>query len=554
MSLEIYSGQSDAQQATAVAAIKLALAGFIETIADGGKDLNREAAKAYLHEQFLLMVAGGYCGMNIALDYGTNYVDTMLAPIEAELRKIRAAADHPVAVSPADAVAAVYRMQGEARRLSAELTAYYANTPREVGDVIVNYLRDNNIEANLPDGVTRAVVNRAVIVTFVTDRSEESAPSPVSALVEMDQNDTLTITRPAYTSGRNITHWRPYRSASANNGAAFRLIPNPADEKGFAIATTSITDDLKDEELQEECPTTMWAEPRADMEGIKAGPNGVNAGYVDNNWCPCEPYVPYAWPREYEVTTDFPIVGHAVVDQGWVILTRGKPYLVAGTDPAQMAARKLEFDQACVAKRGIVEVPGGVVYPSADGLCLIDSAGNGRVLTGELFTKEQWEALVPSSIFAAAHEGVYRFNYNTGSVSGTYELHLASGKLSTSDVAGSTFYRDLFTDVMYAAEGTAIKAIMRGATRRTGTWKSKRVVLASPANFAWLQVDSSFESAVTVKVYADGTLWHTATVSTVEPVRLPQGRYREWEVQVESAASAVTSVILASTTAELRAV
>jgi hypothetical protein len=553
MSLEIYVGPSAGQKTTALASITAAIYGYIEDAADGGKDLNREGLKAYLRAQFELMYPSYCSSLFYALDIGTNYVDQMIEPILAEFRKIRAAAEHPVPIQPADAVAAVYRMQGEARRLSADLTAYYANTPREVGDVIANYLRDNDIEANLPDGVQRLIESRAYITTFVTDRSEESAPSPASELIDLDQNDTVAVTRPAYTSGRNITHWRVYRSNSSSNGAAYQMVPNPSDAKGWLIASTTITDDLKAAELQEVCPTATWDEPVATLQGIKAGPNGVNAGYEGNNWWPCEPYVPYAWPREYGITTDFPIVGHAVVGQSWVVLTRGRPYQISGADSASMLARKLDFNQACVAKRGIVEVTGGVVYPSPDGLCLIDEVGNGRILTGEHFSKTQWEALVPSSIFAAEVDGCYVFHYDTGSATGTYSLRLADGKLTTLDVAGSTFYRDLFTDVVYAAEGTAIKAIMRGATRRTGTWKSKRIVLAQPTGFAWLQVDSSFESAVTVKIYADGTLWHTAAVTTVDPVRLPVGRYRDWEVQVESAAEAVTSVLLAGHTAELQA-
>jgi hypothetical protein len=556
MSLEIYAGPSAGQKTTALAAITAAIYGYIETVADGGKDLNREGLKAYLRAQFELMYPAYCSSLNFVLDLGANYLDAMIEPINAEFRRIRAAADHPVPIAPADAVAAVYRMQGEARRLSAELTTFYANTPREVGDVIAAYLRDNNIEAEIPDGVTRTIEDRVYLATFVTDRSEESAPSPISTMVELDQNDTCTVGMPAVPAGRFITHWRAYRSADGSAGADFELVPNPADEKGWPIATTSFTDSLKANELQEVCPTGLWLEPPADLRHIKAGPEGVNAGHTKNTWYCTVPFKPYAWLLGKGKTTDFPIVGHAAMDQGWLILTQGRPYLISGTDPFSMTSRKLDSTQACTSAEGIVEISGGAAYPSPDGICVADAAGNIQVVTEGLFKPEQWDALDPTSIRAVEHEGYYIFAY-TGNGGGVYALHLKTGRLAKRDLTGSAFYRDLLTDSLFMATGTTVKRLYAGATKRTGIWRTKRADIGE-TGFAWLQVNGVLDAAVTVRIYAWDTvtkamvLWDTAVLTDDVPVRVAEGTSDKWEIEVESATTSVVEVILASSVEELQ--
>ena len=52
-------------------------------------------------------------------------------------------------------------------------------------------------------------------------------------------------------------------------------------------------------------------------------------------------------------------------------------------------------------------------------------------------------------------------------------------------------------------------------------------------SFGWLQVQGEHTS-VTVKIYAEGNLVHTATVTNNTPQRLPAVRARYWEIQVES--------------------
>lgn len=400
--------------------------------------------------------------------------------------------------------------------------------------------------ASNPDGLvtvtTRILEDRFYIQTFVTDWDEESAPSPVSTIVTLDQNDTVALTLASPPSGRHITKSRIYRTNVGSASAAFQFVAE--------VTGTSYTDSKKGAELGEVCPTLTWAEPPSNLQGLVGMPNGIMAGFFGNTVCFCDPYHPYAWPVEYQITTEYPIVGLAVYGQTLVVGTRGNPYLMSGADSASMSALKLDANQACVSRRSMVTTDAGVIYASPDGLCLANPSGVKCVTNGDaggqpIWVREDWQALNPSSIIAAEHEGIYVFLYSGGCYA------LGDGKLVRLDITGSALYMDKVTDMLYVASGTSILgAFLSG--RRTGLWRSKRFMLSQHAAYAWVQLAGDYSAAATVRIYADGALFHTATLSSNTPQRVPPGRFKEWEVELESTAR-VTELTLASSTAELQA-
>lgn len=416
--------------------------------------------------------------------------------------------------------------------------------------------------------VTRIIDTRFYIATFVTDWGEESAPCKPSDLVEVDQNDSVTITRPVPASGetfasRHITKWRLYRSNSGSETAAFQFVAE------LPIATTTYTDDKKAEELGEVCPTLTWDEPpyRADLQfdgfpfpvvgtnpflrGLVGMPNGIMAGFFDNTVAFCEPYVPYAWPVEYQITTEFPIVGLGVFGQTLFVGTTGNPYFISGADSASMSAQKLDARQACVSRRSIASVQGGVLYASPDGLCVADPSGV-KVVTLGLFTREDWQKLDPASMIAASHENIYYLFY-TGQGGGCLTFDLASSKLGRIDLSATATFTDTLTDTLYVANGTSIFSVYGGTTRRVSRWKSALMTLNRQEPFGWIKVygDQSPASPITVRWFGDGALRHTATFTDTNPQRLPPGRWLEHEIEVEGSAR-VTRVMIAGSTQELQ--
>ena len=452
------------------------------------------------------------------------------------------------------------------RTASAKLTADYdllnARLATNINDSVMPALT-----ALFPTPTTRLVDTRFYVTTLVTDWGEESSPSPVSDMLTVDQNDTVTVGDPSgYLTDRGISGWRLYRSNSGTVDSQFQLVADVAAANWdttlscFTFAGTGYEDSFKGAQLGEVLPTTTWLAPPITVKaggeiviylsGLVGMANGVMAGYFDNTVCFCEPYVPYAWPIQYQLSVKHPIVGLGAFGQSLFVGTRSAPYLVSGSDSASMSAIELPSVQACVSARSIVSVENGVLYASPDGICMCDSNGV-RVVTEALFTRADWQALNPSSIFAALHDGVYYFNCSGGTPACTYALDFGASKLIKTDIAASTFYEDRVTDTLYYSTGTTVKALFADATKRTATYRTGIVKLPKPESMAWLQVDSDFTSSVVVNWYGDGVLRKATTVASIAPVRLPAGIYLEHEIEIVTSAR-VTSVMLASTTAELQ--
>ena len=465
-------------------------------------------------------------------------------------------------VQASSSVAAVQSAQAAATAAHDEIYAYYqrllAQLGASSGAELVGLGDGGQLFEVDPD---RIMELRYYVATYVTDWGWESAPSPLSEALELDQNDTVTVTVPAPPAGYGITHWRLYRSSAGTNEAAFLFV----DE--MLATTRTYQDTVPVDGLGEVCPTWGWAMPpfREDKEsaqgtkpprgadpylrGAVAMPNGIIAGFIDNFVAFCDPYHPYAWPVEYQITTEHPIVGLGVFGQTLFVGTMGYPYFISGSDSASMSAQKLAVDQPCISRRSIVALEQGVVYASPDGLCLASAAGV-QLVTAGLFAREDWQALQPAGLVAAAHEGVYYF----WAAGRAFALDVASAKLSEIDAQAEALHRDVLTDGLYAVVDGRIRRLFAEG-RRTGHWKSRIVQGGRQEPFAWIQVDGEQDAAApaVVRWHGDGALRYEVSITDDLPHRLPPGRWREHELELESAAR-ITALRLASTTAELQQV
>lgn len=133
-----------------------------------------------------------------------------------------------------------------------------------------------------------------------------------------------------------------------------------------------------------------------------------------------------------------------------------------------------------------------------------------------------------------------------------WAVEMLAGAIEDPDAGDAAYelYTDLRTDTLYVVDGTDIVPLIGGNTARTATWRSRRFVMPPSPSFAWLRVNSDFTDDVIVRLYRDGLLHVSVTVTSKTPVRVPAGRGRIWELEIESAAR-VTSVRIATSSAEL---
>lgn len=381
--------------------------------------------------------------------------------------------------------------------------------------------------------------------TYVNDWGWESAPSPVSAAVDRPPNGSTTLSDFASAPAGNygINRMRIYRTQAGTSGTAdfffLREVPYP---------TGSTTDDNRD--LGEVCPVTTWLAPPDDLSNLTALWNGMLAGISGNGVRFCEAYVPYAWPIAYDaVPPDGKPVALGVFGQNLLVLTTGRPLLVAGSSPDSMDQQPLEIPQACVAAKSAVSMGFGVAWASNDGLMFFGSGG-AKNLTAGLMTRDDWRALKPETICGQMYEGLYFGSYNDGSGVKGFLIDPSNPQgiyfLST---GYAVTHFDELQDQLYVLDGSTVKRWDAG-TPMTVTFKSKVFRQVQPVTFGAVEVVAD-GFPFTFKVWADGALKHTQTVTSSEPFRLPSGfMATDWQVEV-SGTQAVQAVVMASSMEEL---
>jgi hypothetical protein len=569
----VYKGGN---RSLAVAAITAAANSYKVQLTDGSWTLNIPAMQLWIYNEGKKILENGeyhYSFYASEQQFGVTETHTNVSSLAGYIARENwlTHPNWPTATAPATGgapnVAAVRDAQAQLKTLADTVTKEYDRIVAKFADDLASFYDSENIDAQLPELVVRTPQDRFYIFTYVDDWGQESAPSPVSEVAEVDQNDEVSLTFPSHPTGRNIVGFRLYRSSTASSSTAYQSLisKNEAyaelDERGefkyYKISVTAGVDDAKDTELREVCPTAdyfnaiFWSEPPENMRGLVGLPNGILAGFFDNTVCFSEPLHPYAWPTAYQMSCEHPIVGLGVFGQTLVVMHQGGVDYMGGADSVSMSAQRNISLQACVSARSIVSVEGGVLFASPDGLCMA-SDGGVQIVTEGHFTAADWRALNPSQCIGAFHEGTYYALLG----STIYMLNLPTRKLVTFSPSGSVsaMHVDRLTDSLYYTTGTSIVKAFGSASKRTALAKSKVFIMPKHEPLAWLQVDSEEAfGVVTVRWYGDGVLRHTSTVTSSEPVRLPPGRYREHEVEIESSLT-LAVVTLASTTEELQSI
>jgi hypothetical protein len=386
---------------------------------------------------------------------------------------------------------------------------------------------------------------RVYTYTFVNKESGfefESAPAEASSSVDVRDGQTVSLSGfSSVPSGYAITHKRIYRAV---NGV-FLFVSE------IVAANANFTDDVKPDALGEEVPTLTWTAPPQTLTGLTNLPNGLMAGFSGRDIYFCDPYHPHAWPEQYIQTVDYPIVGLGRMDTTLAVLTKGTPYIIQGTHPLNMSVVKADIEQACVSKKSIVSLMGGVLYAAPDGLMLLSPSGS-RIVTENLFDFGQWQAFFkPESIHAYQQDNQYIAFYNNGTQSGGFIFDVRSGQFILHDIYADAGYHDLLRDKLFLAvndSGNKVKVWGTGSAK-SYIWRSKKFSLPQVMGFSCAQLEAE-AYPMTLKFYLDNTLYHTQTVQNRNPFRLPSKVGRDLEMQVEGS-NEVFSLSIANSMTEL---
>lgn len=401
----------------------------------------------------------------------------------------------------------------------------------------------------------------AFALTYVTDLGEESQPSPLGSIVKYSPGQAVTLTATdTPPAGRGVTGRRVYRTVTDFSGNA---VLHYVGQTGAGAGAT-FTYTLGGDPVQEPIPSMDYDQPRDDLLGLTAMANGMMAAFSGATLCFCEPYIPHAWPRKYELVMDAPIVGLVSFGQSLAVLTTRAPHIVGGSHPSVMVAERWEESLPCVSRYSIVDTGNAALYASHEGLVEISPAGP-RVITRGLFDFGTWAAIRPSAIRSAVvHDGRYKFISdpddglpNGGIIDLTGEepffiaesidacqlyVRPSNGRLYTlaDDDAGGS--RPLME---FDAEGEADVPYL---------WRSGVVSLPQLTNFGWAYLDcDGGTSAATVNLLGgrSGTTLLASFSAERTPVRLPAGRLeQQFSIEITGSAT-VRSVSFGGDPSEL---
>lgn len=262
-----------------------------------------------------------------------------------------------------------------------------------------------------PTGGVGSTVSRAYVYTWVTAYGEEGPPSPPTVNSgHVDGTWNLTLTAPAGAdmgTDRNITKVRIYRTVTSVSGVATYFF---VAEQNAATTTYADTNSDTTVSANDQLESTSWSGPPSDLEGWVTMSNGMIAGWRNNEIWFCEPYRPHAWPAQYTLAVDYPIVGLGVNGQTLVVCTQGYPYILTGVHPSSATQSRLTNFEPCTSRGSILSTPEGVYYGSPNGLILV-ADGAAKVITRDTCTKDKWQQLVNVSTMRAARLGVDYFTF-----------------------------------------------------------------------------------------------------------------------------------------------
>lgn len=454
-----------------------------------------------------------------------------------------------------------------ARINSSAYPGVLASTPAYNGTTktfTVVYGPDTNNSTNTwtRTDVLETQVDRAYLFTLVNDYEEEGPPSkptetvpatPDTAIpldltwVKDNAEASLNLKNPY---GYNVTKLRIYRTDATGT---FRLLPTVEDGDTVYERTVAadmeviVSDTANDAALGEPLSTQGYYAPPDDLKGITALPNGVMVGFRKSDTtgktvCASVPFHPYAWPTDYRLNTESFIVGLAPTATGLVVLTDAMPYVITGNDPASWSAVKLEAQEPCLQKRSIVDMGDYAMYASPNGLIAINGA-TVKNATGEILTREQWQAYNPSTIYGSFYNGRYIGSYLSGSVRKGFVFNPTDGSFTDTEFALHALWNDQKTGKLWVLTSTGGICEWGAGSDLSYTWRSKLFLAPKPVNFGAMQVLlEDYTKTTTVQVFVsdskiplfqDGAGASTPKALTDNNVfRLPSG-YMSQAYQVE---------------------
>lgn len=336
-------------------------------------------------------------------------------------------------------------------------------------------------------------------VTGMTDLNRKFALVSVNAATKKVVV-ALTTTQ-IYTAAGSWTRVAPHNTTGMTK-LIYRTVGTNTDYKlvvEVAVATASYNDTVPATtvSLNNGIQTLDNFPPPKNLHSLVLLANGALAGLAGNEFCMSELGKPYSWPIAYRYS--FPGTGVALCAAGnaAIILTDGFPYVATATVPEAASVTKIPGDTLapCTAKRGVVDIGSGAIFPSHDGIYVATTSGV-RNITEGLYTFDEWQLLKPAS-FKAAFAGQSYYAMHDGDSAAQGGIFMLNIKEPDSVIAFNeqvdTLHSNPFDGRMYAGKANKISQWdVDDNNRYMAYWQSRDYQLGKPVNLSVAQVQARF--------------------------------------------------------------
>lgn len=357
---------------------------------------------------------------------------------------------------------------------------------------------------------------RSYVYTFMNAWGEESAPSPASNIVRVDDGATVTVSNiQAPGPDDDVAFVILYRSSTGFRQADGK-IQKPLTEylecATLTPGTTTFTDNVQAIYLAGALETQYDRPPPEGLSQLVSIGDQVRlAGCVKNRLYFSENHEPHNWPAKYDLTLDYHIVHIRSMDQRLYVTTDSIPYIidVSSCDdtkciPVTSLEKKLP-DIGCHYLHGAIMTPHGMMYASPFGIILLSPDASWHILTSRWFGEKEWLKLRPDTIRMAYWEGYLFFTTDMGS----FLLNIDGDPYGDMKGAELTTLSDFPVDMDISNTGKLILLQNDktwvwdgGVTYRPYVWKSRRMM------FKDLEGRSQPESSGAVR----GVMWWPSSV------------------------------------------
>lgn len=444
----------------------------------------------------------------------------------------------------------------EVDRCTCQPSYYYVGVPAPTAPPV----------ASASEECSRIADSRAYVYTYVNKWYEESAPSPASNIVRVNDGSRVRVTGIAMPpDGYGIIGANLYRASTGYQNADGKTQKPLTDflYVGFVeFPSTTFDDTIK----------MVGLGPVLETEKVRVPPVGLSnvckidgvtrlAGTTKNNVHLSENFQLHNWPVKYDLTLKSNIVHMGCLDQKLYVTTDTNPYVIDVSNcedmkctPVLDVAAPLP-DISCVSACSAIITPFGFVYSSSIGVILIDPQARWHVLTSKWFSEDDWQRIQPQTARFAYWEG-YLF-ITTDAVALLLDINGDPyGDMRDAELTTLDNYFEFIHPISYEVSGTGDCFILRdgsvfvwnkGDSYVPFQWRSRALTgdndAAGPGQVpdntpalgnTWSPVSAKIKSSlVEFSLRTRQHELYRRVVAGERPIRLPRmGRHQEFFVEL----------------------